>query len=166
MNDAHLHLIFNHFPIIVPIIGMLILVVGFFTSSDVVKRTALGVFILGAMLTFPAMYTGEGAEDIAEKLPAVTEQLIHEHEEKAEILAIVNYALGLISLLGFWASWKRKYFANYIAIAVLCLGLAGLYFGKMTGTSGGEIRHTEIRVGFDAGQDVAPEGKVLEGDDD
>jgi hypothetical protein len=48
MNDAHLHLVFNHFPIIVPIVGMIILIVGFFSNSDVVKRTALGVFVLGA----------------------------------------------------------------------------------------------------------------------
>ena len=77
MNDAHLHLVFNHFPIIVPIVGLLILMVGFFIGSDVVKKTALGVFILGAILTFPAMYTGEGAEEIAETLPDVTKQLIH-----------------------------------------------------------------------------------------
>lgn len=165
MNDAHLHLVFNHFPIIVPIVGLLILIVGFFIDSDVVKRTALGVFVLGAILTFPAMYTGEGAEEIAEKLPDVTKQLIHEHEEKAEILAIINYILGLASLIGFWAYWKQKSFANYIAIAVLCLGLAGLYFGKMTGTSGGEIRHTEIRVGYDGGQGVDPEGNGVENDD-
>lgn len=145
MNDAHLHLVFNHFPIIVPIVGMIILIVGFFIDSDVVKRTALGVFILGALLTFPAMYTGEGAEEIAEKLPEVTDTIIHEHEEMAETLAITNYILGLVSLLGFWAYWKQKSFANYICIAILCLGLASIYFGKNTGTSGGEIRHTEIR---------------------
>jgi uncharacterized membrane protein len=147
MNDAHLHLVFNHFPIIVPIVGMIILIAGFFSNSGVVKKTALGVFVLGALLTFPAMYTGEGAEEIAEKLPDVTDLLIHEHEEKAETLAIINYILGFVSFIGFWAFWKQKSFANYIAIAVLCLGLAGLYFGKMTGTSGGEIRHTEIRSG-------------------
>jgi hypothetical protein len=86
------------------------------------KRTALGVFILGAILTFPAMYTGEGAEEIAETLPDVTKQLIHEHEEKAETLAIINYILGIVSLIGFWAYWKQKSFANYMAIASLvCL---------------------------------------------
>ncbi|HMR90400.1 MAG TPA: hypothetical protein PKD51_19700 [Saprospiraceae bacterium] len=164
MNDAHLHLVFNHFPIIVPIVGMIILIVGFFIDSAVVKRTALGIFVLGALLTFPAMYTGEGAEEIAEKLPDVTDAIIHEHEEKAETLAIINYLLGFVSLIGFWANWKQKSFANYIATAVLCLGLVGLYFGKATGTSGGEIRHTEIRVGYNGAQVAAPASEV--GDDD
>lgn len=164
MNDAHLHLVFNHFPIIVPIVGMIILIVGFFIDSAVVKRTALGIFVLGSLLTFPAMYTGEGAEEIAEKLPDVTDAIIHEHEEMAETLAIINYLLGFVSLIAFWANWKQKSFANYIAIAVLCLGLVGLYFGKATGTSGGEIRHTEIRVGYNGAQGGAPATEV--GDDD
>ncbi len=166
MNDAHLHLIINHFPIIVPIIGMVILLVGFFTKSDVVKRTAFGVFILGAILTFPAMYTGEGAEEIAEKLPGVTDQLIHQHEENAETFAIVSYILGLISLLGFWANYKQKYFANWVAISIIVLGTVGLYLGKVTGTSGGEIRHTEIRASYDATQGITPKIKDTEGDHD
>lgn len=146
MNDAHFHLVFNHFPIIVPIVGMLILIVGFFVDSDVVKRTALGVFIFGAIMTFPAMFTGEGAEEVAEKLPGITHDIIHEHEEKAEVFAILSYILGLLSIGALWASLKQKSFANILSIAVLLLGLVGFYLGRQVGTSGGEIRHTEIRA--------------------
>ncbi len=145
MNDAHFHLVFNHFPIIVPIVGMLILIVGFFIDSDVVKRTAFGVFIFGAIMTFPAMFTGEGAEEVAEKLPGITHDIIHEHEEKAEVFAILSYILGLLSIGALWASLKQKSFANILSIVVLLLGLVGFYLGRQVGTSGGEIRHTEIR---------------------
>ena len=146
MNDAHFHLVFNHFPIIVPIVGMLILIVGFFVDSDVVKRTAFGVFIFGAIMTFPAMFTGEGAEEVAEKLPGITHDIIHEHEEKAEVFAILSYILGLLSIGALWANLKQKPFANILSIAVLLLGLVGFYLGRQVGTSGGEIRHTEIRA--------------------
>lgn len=146
MNDAHFHLVFNHFPIIVPIVGMLILIVGFFVDSDVVKRTAFGVFIFGAIMTFPAMFTGEGAEEVAEKLSGITHDIIHEHEEKAEVFAILSYILGLLSIGALWASLKQKSFANILSIAVLLLGLVGFYLGRQVGTSGGEIRHTEIRA--------------------
>ena len=146
MNDAHFHLVFNHFPIIVPIVGMLILIVGFFVDSDVVKRTAFGVFIFGAIMTFPAMFTGEGAEEVAEKLPGITHDIIHEHEEKAEVFAILSYILGLLSIGALWANLKQKSFANILSIAVLLLGLVGFYLGRQVGKSGGEIRHTEIRA--------------------
>ena len=145
MNDAQFHLVFNHFPIIVPIVGMLILIVGFFVDSEVVKRTAFGVFIFGAIMTFPAMFTGEGAEEVAEKLPGITHDIIHEHEEKAEVFAILSYILGLLSIGALWASLKQKSFANILSIVVLLLGLVGFYLGRQVGTSGGEIRHTEIR---------------------
>lgn len=61
---------------------------------------------------------------------------------------------------------ETKSFAKTIAIGVLILGLAGLYFGKMTGTSGGEIRHTEIRAGFDGNQSLTPENNSGEQNDD
>jgi uncharacterized membrane protein len=154
MNDAHLHLAFNHFPLIVPIVGILILIVGSFSDSEAIRRVALGVFVFGAIMTFPVMYSGEGAEEIAEKIPGITKQMIHEHEERAETFAILSYILGLISLVGLWASLKQKSYAHYIAMAAVIMGVVTIYFGKQTGTSGGEIRHTEIRANGDASQNA------------
>jgi uncharacterized membrane protein len=159
MNDAHLHLMVNHFPIIVPIVGLLILIAGFFSKSDIVKRTALLVVVFGAIFTFPAMYTGEGAEEIAENLPGVTDNIIHRHEEKAETFAVFSYILGLLALVGFWASKTKKPYADIIAIGVMVVGLVALYTGKETGTSGGEIRHTEIRSDFKVASENKTESK-------
>ncbi|MDN3690111.1 hypothetical protein [Cyclobacterium jeungdonense] len=148
MNSAHLHLVLNHFPIIIPIIGILILIAGFFLKSEILKKTAFGLFILGALFTLPAFGTGEDAEDIVENLPGIEEEYIEAHEEVAETFAYLSYGLGILSIIGFWASWKEKSFANYLSIAVLLFALVVLYFGKETGTTGGEIRHPEIREGF------------------
>jgi uncharacterized membrane protein len=145
MNDAHLHLVFNHFPIIIPIIGTLILISGFLFKSEVIKRTALGVFVLGSLFIFPSMFTGEGAEEVVEQLSVIDKNMIHEHEEMAEKFAIVTHILGFISLIGLWASWKQKSFAKYFFIIPIFMVIIVIYLGKLTGTSGGEIRHTEIR---------------------
>lgn len=168
MNDAHLHLMVNHFPIIVPILGLLILIAGFLTKSDIVKRTALLVFVFGALFTFPAMYTGEGAEEIAENLPGVTDNIIHMHEEKAETFAVFSYILGLLAMVGFWANRTKKSYSDYIAIGVMIFGLIVLYTGKETGTTGGEIRHTEIRPDFKVTSETTTETKNqdVEKDDD
>ncbi len=147
MNQAHFHLIVNHFPIIIPIIGILILIGGFIFRAEIVKRTAFFVFILGALSTVPAFLTGEGAEEVVEHLQGVHEQGIHAHEEAAKIFAILAYLLGGLSLLALWANWKQKSFASIIAIAVIVFSLVVLFFAKQTGTTGGEIRHTEIRSG-------------------
>ncbi|OIQ15824.1 MAG: hypothetical protein BM557_11030 [Flavobacterium sp. MedPE-SWcel] len=147
MNDAHFHLAVNHLPIIIPIIGVLIMLGGFITRSAIVKRTAYFVFILGALSTIPAAASGEGAEEIVEEMHIVSHDIIHEHEEVAETFILLSYALGGIALLGLWANFKNKSFATPISIATLLFSFVVIFFASKAGTTGGEIRHTEIREG-------------------
>jgi uncharacterized membrane protein len=162
MNDAHFHLVVNHLPIIVPIVGVFVLLIGFIFNQEIIKRLSYAIFIIGAVATFPAMNSGEGAEEIVEHLPGMSHELIHEHEEKAEFFAILSYLLGVVSLIGFWVSWKRKKFASMVSALVLVFSVVVIFFGRQTGTSGGEISHPEIREGFKAASD----GDHNEADDD
>jgi uncharacterized membrane protein len=145
MNKAHLHLIFNHFPVITPIVGLTILVVGTFLKSEIVKRTAYGVFILGAIFTFPAGATGEGAEKILVEMQLSTRKIIHTHEEISEIFSKLSYLLGLCAAINLWSSIKDKSYTFYLSLLTFILALGVIYFAQKTSTSGGEIRHTEIR---------------------
>lgn len=146
MNDAHLHLVLNHLPIIIPVIGLLIMIGGLFFNSEIVKRTAYLVFVLAAIVAIPTFATGEGAEKVIEKLSEVDENLIKTHEEIAEKFAILCYILGGLSLLGLWANFYEKPFSNIATYLTILICIIALYFAKQTGTSGGEIRHSEIRV--------------------
>jgi len=145
MNDAHWHLVVNHLPIIFPIVGVIVMVTGLVSKSETVKRTAFMIFILGAFAAIAALSTGEGAEEVVENIKGIQENYIHSHEETAETFAILCYILGGISLLGLWASFKQKTFSNIIVIVSLLFALVVLFFAEKTGTTGGEIRHTEIR---------------------
>ncbi|MBK8517159.1 MAG: hypothetical protein IPL55_13025 [Saprospiraceae bacterium] len=147
MNGAHWHLVVNHLPIIFPIVGVIVMITGLISKSEAVKRTAFMIFIFGALAAIAAMNTGEGAEEVVEKINGVTENFIESHEETAETFAILSYILGGISLLGLWASFKQKSFSSIISIATLIFAFVVLFFAKQTGTTGGEIRHTEIRNG-------------------
>ena len=147
MNGAHWHLVVNHLPIIFPIVGVIVMITGLISKSEAVKRTAFMIFILGALAVIAAMNTGEGAEDVVEKINGVTENYIESHEETAETFAILSYILGGISLFGLWASFKQKIFSSIISISTLFFAFVVLFFAKQTGTTGGEIRHTEIRSG-------------------
>ena len=146
MNDAHLHMVVNHFPINGTMLGLGILVAGIIFKNNAVKSTAYGLFVVAAVFAAFSMGTGEGAEEIAEKLPSVTDQVIHEHEEMAEKLALVLYALGLVSLVGFYLNFKNHAKANLISYLVVVISVVGVFLAQQTGTTGGEIRHTEIRA--------------------
>lgn len=146
MNDAHLHLLVNHFPIITPILGLIILITGFIFRSEVTKRIAYFLFVIGAITTLPSFSSGEGAEEVLEHM-GVNHRLIHEHEEVAETFALLSYILGALSLLSLVASWKKMKMAAISGYAVMLLALLVIYMGRQTGTTGGEIKHDEIRSG-------------------
>ena len=148
MNDAHIHLIFNHLPIIIPMVGLLVLFANIFVRSEIVQRVAYLILILGALATIPAFFTGEGAEEVVEEMAGITKDIIHEHEETAETFAILSYILGAFSLLGLWANLKHKSISVWLGYIIFAFGFVVLVFAQQTGATGGEIRHSEIRDGF------------------
>jgi uncharacterized membrane protein len=158
MNDAHLHMVVNHFPIIGTILGLGILITGIVLKNSTVKNTAYVLFIVAALFTLFSMATGEGAEEMVEDMPSIGHEIIHEHEEMAEKLAIVLYALGVISLIGLFMNYKNKANAKFVSYLAVVVAVIGVFFAQQTGTTGGEIRHTEIRANIvptaDSGQNA------------
>lgn len=146
MNDAHLHLLVNHFPIIGTIFGLGILIAGIVFKNNAVKNVSYIIFIVAAIFAFIGMSTGEGAEELVEDMPNIGKQIIKEHEELAEKLAIVLYILGVVSLFGLYANIKNHSKAKLTSFLVLVIAVVGVVLSKSVGTSGGEIRHTEIRA--------------------
>lgn len=146
MNDAHWHLVVNHFPIIGTIFGLGILISGLVLKNKTAVNIAYVLFVISAIFGFASMSTGEGAEEMVEDLPNVGDQIIHEHEEMAEKLAIVLYILGGFSIMGLIVNIINHSKAKFVTYIVLIISLAAAFLGKQTGTTGGEVRHTEIRA--------------------
>lgn len=165
MNDAHLHLVVNHFPIIGTIFGFGILLTGIFLKNKVVKNVAYFLFIVSAVFAALSMYTGEGAEDLVKNMPDVGKKIIHEHEEIAEKLALVLYLLGAISLLGLYTNFKNHSKAKLVSFLALTIAFVGVVLAKSVGTSGGEVRHTEIRSDYKPVNAESNENKTEHNDD-
>lgn len=145
MNDAHVHLIVNHFPITGLIFGFGILIAGLVLKNNSIKNTAFALFIVSALFAVFSMATGEGAEELVEDLPNIGHHIIHEHEEIAEKLALLLYALGLLSIYGFYLNIKNHSRGQLVSVIILFISAIGIVLALKTGTSGGEIRHIEIR---------------------
>jgi uncharacterized membrane protein len=145
MNDAHLHLIVNHFPIIGSIFGLGILITGMILKNNSVKNTAYVLFIVAAIFAAFSVGTGDGAEELVEDMPNIGKKIIHEHEEIAEKLALVLYLLAAISLTGLIMNIKNYSKAKLITYVAIVVATVAVVLSTLVGTSGGEIRHTEIR---------------------
>jgi uncharacterized membrane protein len=146
MNSAHYHLILNHFPIIAPIVGLVVLIAGFVVRSEVVKRTAFFIFIIASLSAIAAVATGDDAKDAIERMPGISKQLIDDHEESAESFSVLIYLLGATSLVALWANWKMKSYSKLLSWLIIGFCVVVLFFAKDTGTSGGIIHHTEIKT--------------------
>ena len=146
MNDARLHLVVNHFPIIGTIFGLGILIAGMVLKNKTAINIAYILFIISTIFGFASMYTGEGAEEMVEDMPSIGDRIIHEHEEMAEKLALILYVLGAISLVGLYLNIKQHSKAKVVTYLALTVAVVGVFIGKEVGTTGGEVRHTEIRA--------------------
>lgn len=142
MEADYLHLIVNHIPIFSIGFGLLILGWGLLKKNSSILQIALAFFLIGAVSSYVAMETGEAAEDIVEELNVASHDVIHDHEEAAEIAFWFTILTGVISAVGFFAlsyniRWKNTLFGILAISALISLG-ALLY----TAYQGGNIFHS------------------------
>jgi uncharacterized membrane protein len=145
MNDAHLHMLVNHFPIIGLFFGFLILLFGIIRNNGTLKSTAYIIFIFCTIMGKVSMMTGDKAEHSVEKMAGFSGEYIHEHEEAAELFMKPLYVLGIVSILGLVFVVKKRSSEKIVSICVILIAAICLFLSKGVGTTGGEIRHTEIR---------------------
>jgi uncharacterized membrane protein len=145
MNGAHIHLMLNHLPIVGMVFATLTLIAGFLLKNTTVKQTALGLFVLTAITAIPAYISGEGAEEVVEGIAGVSHEDIHHHEDEGKVFLILCIVTGVLALATFWLERRKNEISRWTYLGVLLAAAASLLMGQKTGTSGGEIRHTEIR---------------------
>ncbi|HET9056905.1 MAG TPA: hypothetical protein VFN30_08675 [Chitinophagaceae bacterium] len=144
MNPAQIHLALNHVPILLSITGATILLVGSLKNNDTIKLTAVYVLLCAAIFAVPVFLTGEGTEEIVEKIQGISQSDIEKHESSAKISLILIIATGIVALAS--AILKRKKASFKIAVTTsLILALASFGSFLQTAHSGGIIRHTELR---------------------
>jgi uncharacterized membrane protein len=148
LTTVHLHLLLNHLPIIVPVIGLVLLSLAAWMRSDLVARVGLALLATGAVSALPAYLTGEGAEEAVEHLPGVTEALIEQHSDIALVAALVVGAVGLLALWMLWRYRRPAVLPTTLVRVTLAGAVIGCGFMAYTGLLGGQIRHTEVRPGY------------------
>ena len=144
MSASQIHLALNHVPLFFSIIGGCVLIYGFIRKNESIKILSLYFMIVAALVTIPVYLTGEGTEEMVEKLPGVSEGMIEEHEEMAKIGLIIIIITG-VSALGALALKKKTTVLK--PVLILCAVFSFASFGVIAQTAhlGGQIRHTEIR---------------------
>jgi uncharacterized membrane protein len=146
MNQAHIHLLLNHSPILASLFGLVVLLIAVLKNNAVLVRTGLFTLLAAALLAIPTQLTGEGAERVVEHRPGVTRQLIHAHEDAAGIAFWVIELTGALALLSLLM--LRQPHPRAVLLTRLTLAGAVVSFGLLAraGNLGGQILHPETRA--------------------
>jgi glucan phosphoethanolaminetransferase (alkaline phosphatase superfamily) len=167
MDQAHLHLLTNHVSLFALAFGALILLLGFLRKSEDLKFGAAILFIIGAIMFFPAKETGAEAARIVKKIATVDKAAIKEHAQASKWIMPFSTALGVLSILALVLSRKKKVMPKWASILMLLLSLFTFSILARTAYLGGFIRHTEIHpVGASTGAPADSSSHDADGDDD
>ncbi|HEX6938275.1 MAG TPA: hypothetical protein VF158_02605 [Longimicrobiales bacterium] len=102
MDWVNLHLMVNHFPIILGVAGALAGIAALLARSPAIWKYA-GVTVLLAGLTSPAAYiSGSRAEEVVEDAWYVRHGEVEEHEELGLYALIALLAAGVAAAVSLW----------------------------------------------------------------
>lgn len=165
MNQVHLHLVANHIPVVGSIIGIFILLYGWYFKSERTVKAALWVLLVAALGAVVTYITGEGAEEAVENMAGVSESVIEEHEEAAIASLVTMIVLGSLSLVSLLNFFKSQSITRLLNSALLVVALASFGTTANVAWLGGKIRHTELGTTTVGGQEQPGSNESEEGDD-
>ncbi len=155
MNAAHLHLILNHIPVIGMLIAVVFFLIALFHGKDILIKASLWLLLFVALSAIPAYVTGDPAQEYLEHTPGLRHDLIHEHEDSAEVAFVSAIILGLLALLGLVGYRQRRRLSRLYLFLVLLTALVVLALMAGAANQGGRIRHPETR----SASQILPEGE-------
>jgi uncharacterized membrane protein len=159
MNQAHIHLLLNHIPLVVAGVAALLLAAALLRKNAKLKPVSLWLFVLAALITIPVYLTGEPAEEIVENLPGVLGPIVEQHERTALFSLIALEVLGVVSLSGLLIYRRAAELPKVFVVAALGLSIVAGGLTAWTANLGGQIRHSEIRSGALAGSPKSEGGE-------
>lgn len=162
MNQAHIHLLITHLPILGSILGGLVLAHGIWTKCHQTKIAAYLVFLLSGIGAGVAYLTGEAAEETVENLQGVAKNMIDAHEDFAVYALISLMVLTAAAMVGLFLTLRKSPLTSIAAIVILFISLISFSLVARTGYLGGQIRHTEIN----SANTTTPEPEKADEDDD
>lgn len=165
MNSAQIHLALNHVPLFLSLLGAIVLIAAIIKKNRSFKSFSLYLLVSAAIFTVPVFLTGEGTEEMVEKIAGVNETGIEQHEEMAKISLVIIVITGFIALAGLVLK-KNAIVNRVILIALAIFSLASFVTMAQTAHLGGLIRHSELNNSVVAGVEKRGIENLQKEDDD
>ena len=151
LQPEHLHVMLNHFPIILTLLVPPILLAGLFFQQKPILAVGFSLALLGALTTPVVMQTGHSAHtrfEMGQIQPPLDEEgdiAAEMHEDMAEKAAPLLYFVGFGGIAGLLILRFRPAWAKGAALAVIVAAGVASIFTLQSAQLGGRIRHPEFR---------------------
>jgi len=103
-----LHILINHFPVILTVVGAAVAVLALFVPRRGVWLYATATLFLAGLSVVPTFLTGDPAAEQLRDTWYVTRQAIRAHDEAAGFTPWGLIIMGLISAYAWWRAWRRE----------------------------------------------------------
>ena len=144
MTGAHFHLAFNHVPVVLVPVAVVMLAYAMAGRSADLKKGALALLIVSTLFGAGAFLTGESAEEAVEQLAGISTEAIEAHEQLAPFAAAATALAGLFALVVL-LKWPPGGAPPWAMIATLVVAFAAAMLLAWTAYLGGRINHPELR---------------------
>ena len=99
----HIHIMINHFPVILVMMGTLAALLGTLRGRRGVWLYATATLTIAALTAIPTYFTGEPAEHALNRPWYIARASIHTHEDAALIATLLTGLAGLVAIV----AWRR-----------------------------------------------------------
>ena len=144
MNAAHLHLMFNHLPIVGLGFTMILHALALSRNSNELKKVSCWFYIIIGLLAMIPVLTGDGTEQIVMSYPGISKDAIENHETWGYVFFYGLLLNGALAAATLWFSREKPDLVKKFSFALLIVAFVLTFFAYQTGTTGGQIRHPEI----------------------
>jgi uncharacterized membrane protein len=161
LDWPHIHIMLNHFPVILVVMGTLAALLGMVRSRRGVWLYATATLTIAALTVIPTYFTGEPAEHALNRPWYISRTSIHTHEDAALIAALLTGLAGLVAIF----AWRRlvRYprevtLPRGLRLAVVITAVAAAGMIGYTSLLGGYIIHDAPGLQGPAPARVGPAG--------
>lgn len=103
MDWDHLHIMINHFPVILAVTGALAALLGVVRGRRGVWMYATASLTIAGLTAIATYFSGRAAEDVLRHAWYIARDAIHTHEDAALVATIATAVAGLVAAV----AWRR-----------------------------------------------------------
>lgn len=147
-HPEYVHILLNPILTYAMPISLAILSFGLLRKRRELQICGLWVIVFVGITAWPTWYFGHQAFDhLLESLTDEAKQWATSHVQRADRFIYVLYVAGSLALVAIYYPRKSPNSAVWLGLIALVAGIVGLASSGWVARAGGEIRHSELRMG-------------------